>query len=297
MKFKGHETFFIRKNWITKGIKNILLDSTLFTDKNNNPMDALGIGSNMVKSLRYWLCATGVVREDMVDRKKNSRLTKLGELVWKYDQYTEEFGTLWLLHYSLVKNFDQVTSWYYFFNKFNLSEFSKEDFVNHLTNEVNILGGTTSIRSLEDDFNCIISSYLPRYKVNNGKVNPEDNMECPLTELGIIDYQNKKYKTYKKITPSKDVIPPLILLAILLDCNQGVKEITLVKLLNAECNIGKIFNLDIITLLGIITQLENQGFVKLIRTSGLDILRIETELDYLGCIEKYYKSLINVDAI
>lgn len=43
MKFKGHETFFIRKGWLSKGMKNINTNPILFVDKNNNPMDELGL--------------------------------------------------------------------------------------------------------------------------------------------------------------------------------------------------------------------------------------------------------------
>ena len=51
MKIRAHETFSIRKGWIHKGVKNILVYPRLFTDKNINPCDILGIGTNMVKSL------------------------------------------------------------------------------------------------------------------------------------------------------------------------------------------------------------------------------------------------------
>ena len=55
MKFRAHETFFIRKGWITKGLKNVDIKADVFTDKKVSPTDTLGIGTNMCKSLRYWL--------------------------------------------------------------------------------------------------------------------------------------------------------------------------------------------------------------------------------------------------
>lgn len=57
MKFRAHETFFIRKGWLSKGMKAIKNDPMAFISKEKNPMDTLGIGSNMVKSLRYVLLA------------------------------------------------------------------------------------------------------------------------------------------------------------------------------------------------------------------------------------------------
>ena len=64
MKFKGHETFFIRKGWLNKGMRNVVKDPYVFMGVNGNPTDILGIGTNMVKSLRYWLQANlSYVRE------------------------------------------------------------------------------------------------------------------------------------------------------------------------------------------------------------------------------------------
>ena len=53
MKFRAHETFFIRKGWLSKGMKYVNLRSDVFTAKDEKPMDILGIGSNMVSSLSY----------------------------------------------------------------------------------------------------------------------------------------------------------------------------------------------------------------------------------------------------
>ena len=57
MKFRAHETFFIRKGWLSKGMKYMDAREDVFISKDENPMDVLGIGANMVKSLRYWLLA------------------------------------------------------------------------------------------------------------------------------------------------------------------------------------------------------------------------------------------------
>ena len=65
MKFRGHETFYIRKGWLTKGMKYVKKMPDVFTSKEHNPMDTLGIGSNMVKSLRYWLTTVGLLTDDI----------------------------------------------------------------------------------------------------------------------------------------------------------------------------------------------------------------------------------------
>lgn len=102
MKFRAHETFFIRKGWLSKGMRYVSQKPDVFIDKNENPMDVLGIGANMVKSLRYWLQAVGLTCEPSKG-KKIQTLTPFGECVYKHDRYIEELGTLYLLHYNLVK--------------------------------------------------------------------------------------------------------------------------------------------------------------------------------------------------
>ena len=99
MKFRAHDTFFIRKGWLSKGMKNIIKNSSVFIDKTENPMDVLGIGANMVKALRYWLPTVGLTQEATTGVRKQW-FTKFGEAVYQYDKYIEELGTLYLLQYN-----------------------------------------------------------------------------------------------------------------------------------------------------------------------------------------------------
>ena len=66
MKFRAHDTFFIRKGWLSKGMRNVVANRDVFVtkDKQRNPMDVLGIGANMVKALRYWLPVVGLTEEN-----------------------------------------------------------------------------------------------------------------------------------------------------------------------------------------------------------------------------------------
>ena len=290
MKFRAHETFFIRKGWLYKGMKNVAADPAAFMGVNGNPMDILGIGANMVKALRYWLQAVGLTSEPATG-KRTQTLTPFGKVVFECDRYMEEMGTLWLLHYELASNTDEATAWYYFFNEFKLSEFSRDDFVIQLNNYIRMNNNEVSERSLDDDFNCIISTYVPRIKSNPEKVQPESNIDCPLGELGLIDIISKKERLYKKCTPKKDTLHPLILLAVILDNANGKKEIKISSIQNDNTNAGKIFNLDIITLANLLNKLDLMGQIKVIRTAGLDVIRIEKDMDYISCIREYYKAI------
>lgn len=291
MRFRAHETFFIRKGWISKGMRCVEQDPEVFISREKKPMDILGIGSNMVKSLRFWLPVIGVTEEKQKG-KRTQEFTELGRLVYDNDRYAEEFGTLLLLHYNLVCSEEEATAWYFFFNEFNMSEFTKEEFVSQLQAYVLRSGEEpAAIRSLNDDFNCIIGTYVPRYKTSPGRISPENNIDCPFGELGLVDIVNRSKKVYRKAMPRVSNIDPWVLLAVIMDNAGGRKEIGLNELLTAHKNIGRVFNLDVIGMIDALHIAEKTGVIKIIRTAGLDIIRINEQHTFLECVGRYYQNI------
>lgn len=290
MKFRGHETFFIRKGWLSKGLNNVIQDPSVFMGNNANPMDVLGIGSNMVKSLRYWLQAVGLTVEPTSGRREQT-LTQLGNVVVRNDPYIEELGTLWLLHYCLAKNIKDATAWYYFFNEFKLSEFEKEDFLRQISAYLKMQDEEVSERSLEDDYNCIINTYLPKNKYNPDKIQPESNIDCPFGELELLEVVDRKGKIYRKACPNREMIHPLIVLAVIIDQAPNKKEIKISDIQNGVGNVGKVFNFDIITLTALLYELEKLGYLKVIRTAGLDVVKLLTDNSFIDCVSEYYRQI------
>lgn len=292
MKFRAHDTFFIRKGWLSKGMRCVSNQPDVFISRDSNPMDVLGIGANMVKALRYWLQAVGLTYEP-AKGKRNQNFTELGKMVFEHDTYIEELGTLYLLQYCLATQKEEATAWYFFFNEFSMSEFSREDFVDALQKYIKMHADENdyAIRSLNDDFQCIINTYLPRYKTNPGRVSPENNIDCPFGELGLVDVLNKRKKTYKKSIPSSGTINPYVALAVIVDNAGTRKEISLNELLTAPCNIGKVFNLDSITMLDVLYRIEKLGLIKINRTAGLDVIMIQEELSFFDCVGRFYSSI------
>lgn len=295
MRFRAHDTFFIRKGWLSKGMKAVDKAPDVFVSKEKNPMDELGIGSNMVKALRYWLQVVGLTTEPK-SGKRNQSFTELGKLIYEKDRYIEEIGTLYLLHYKMVTNEEEATSWYYFFNEFGLKEFGKEDFVRMLQSHISIKGeDSRPDRTLSDDFTCLINTYVPRYKSNPNKVSAENNIDCPFGELGLIDIIGKKGNDviYKKTTPSVKTFNPWIILAIIIDQASGKKEISLSELLTAPNNIGKVFNLDSISMMDVLHSVEKTGYLKIIRTAGLDIIQLHNtdDLTFMDCVNSFFEKI------
>lgn len=291
-RFRAHDTFFIRKGWLSKGLRHLRVDPSVFMGKSGNPMDILGIGANMVKALRFWMQAVGLTEEKLVKGHREQHFTPLGRLVIEHDPYIEEIGTLWLLHHALATNNEEATAWYYFFNEFRLVEFTREDFVAQLKNHLRLNDIEVSERSLEDDFTCIMSTYVPRVRSSSERVHPENNIDCPLGELGLIDIVDKRNRVYRKAVPNKDSLHPLILFAMIAAYAEGKTEIRISSLQSDPCGPGKLLNLDSITLNRLLYGIELLGYIKVIRTAGLDVVRIERNLSMLDAAAAYYQ-LIN----
>ena len=300
-KFSGHETFFIRKGWLAKGLKAVIEKEDVFVDRDENPMDQLGIGANMVKSLRFWLQAVGLTKEPKVGRRVQ-HLTKLGELVAKHDIYCEDIATLWVLQYRLATNRELATSWYFFFNRFAVRSFSLDDFTHGLESYVqNELGvNPPAASSIAKDFNCILSTYIPRDRMQPGKVSPENNIDCPLGELELIGVESLKNRTYRKRMTSPGLFPPLVCLFAILSYREGYRlgnagmnpnALTLEELLNEPASPGRVFNLDSLALLEILRRLEALGYIRVIRTAGLDEVRIDTDMTSNDCIRRHYEEM------
>jgi len=300
MKFRAHDTFFIRKGWLSKGMRNVLAAPDVFVSRENNPMDVLGIGANMVKALRYWMVAVGLTEESTIGHRIQTP-TRLGRIIYANDPYFEEMGTLWLLHYQLVKAIEgkdtEATSWWYFYNEFKAGEFTRDDFLTQLNKYLrNSDEGEKPVRTVEDDYTCIINTYVPRIKSNPEKVRPESNIDCPLGELGLIDIvgtekNGSRLKIYRKSAPKKNTLHPLILLAVILDKANGANEIRISSIQNDNGNASKVFNLDIINLTTLLYKIELLGHIKVVRTAGLDVVQIITQWDFFECVEEYYRAI------
>lgn len=104
---------------------------------------------------------------------------------------------------------------------------------------------------------------------------------------------NRKEKIYKKAMISFEKLDSLIALAIILRENPEKKEIKISSLLTEEKNLGKLFNLDMESLVKILYNLERLEYIKVVRTAGLDVIRVEKDIDYLTAIKEYYNSINN----
>ncbi|MBD0865295.1 MAG: DUF4007 family protein [Rhodobacteraceae bacterium] len=104
----GHEAFAPRHGWLVKLYHAVRHDPDLFRDDDNAVL-GLGIGRNMVRSLRFWgvafglLPSSGVARSN--DRSHHGGVTLFADALLNpgsgLDPYLDEIGSLWRLHWVL----------------------------------------------------------------------------------------------------------------------------------------------------------------------------------------------------
>jgi hypothetical protein len=271
MSYARHQTFYIRANWFSKALEELKHDSTLFSDK--GAPRRLGIGTNMVEALRFWVGAANLV----VPRGRELTLTQFGQFISEHDPYFEQDTTWWLVHYYLVTNQGAATSWYLVFNNYphrylRWPEF--QEFVNVAYDE------SASESSLRKDFDCILSTYVADSSTLG---TPEDNISCPLRRLSLMARTNPH--VVQKVPPKVQPAPEVLYLVL----KENLAQYANVQdLAEKERGPGRVFNLTLDQILIGLKELEDRDLVKYSRTGGIDSV-IVSDRDPWVLLEQSYR--------
>jgi len=209
----GHETFPFRYGWLKKGFDAIQEDGSLFSA--DRAITELGVGKNMVKSIKYWCSAARLISADR--QPQNGRInylpTDIGTKLISdagFDPYFEDPASLWIIQWQLASNSEQCATWFWLFNYWHGVEFTKGQIFNGVqkwleqqnTNEV-----TESL--LKRDIDCCLRTYVrSRHSLNFVS---EESFDCPLTELNLISLLSDG-KTYQFRRGEQNSLPDEILL-------------------------------------------------------------------------------------
>jgi len=183
--FSGHETFPLRQIWLTKAYRYAAsqnFDPACFTD--DSAIAELGVGKNMVSSIRHWALATDVLAEDA----GTMRPGRLGQLLIGtedfpgIDPWFEDTNSVWLVHWALAGRGKRSTTWRWLFSKVSESAFDRDRLVSQLSQWVSEEGMSSSANTLRRDLETCLRCYLPRYSANSG----EEAAEPLLSELGLL---------------------------------------------------------------------------------------------------------------
>lgn len=290
VRLKGNESFNIREGWLRKGMRCVRECPTLFS--RDDAMEILGVGSKMVKSIRYWLRASGLTEERApVGRAREQVLTgNFGEVVDQYDKYFDDVFTLFLLHYNIVKDSEGLcVVWNIFFNNYDGQDFTKENMIEKCKDELNkrLTEGVTFSESLLAD-DC--ASILRMYSATDVAEDPEESLSCPMTELGLIRKSVNKKGTYVKTSPTRELLDKMAVLYVIVDnIEKGKDSVSVDSLINDANNIGKVFNLDRVLVNEYLDQLRVSSYITLNRTAGLDMVYISADRTPQDIMREYYE--------
>lgn len=271
MGYGQHQSFYLRERWLNKAMGHIEKDERFFYDK--EAFEKIGLGKNMVQSLRFWVLATKVVEETFNnERKKIYKTTKFGKLLYKYDKFLQFPDSAAILHYHLCAQKEPSTAWYWFFNILNDTIILKEELAksfiqwvkNNETKEV-------SEKSLKRDIDCLIRLYIAG--INNE--DPEEVIQSPIYRLNIV---NESKGVVYKVNGDPQLIGYTALMYILLKFkeNQEIDTLTIEEIINNEGLWGKVFNMTRPSVINALEHLTNHPFFPIIftRTNNLDTIRI-----------------------
>ncbi|AXI39760.1 DUF4007 domain-containing protein [Bacillaceae bacterium ZC4] len=280
MAYGQHQSFYLRDRWLSKGLKHLLEDERFFYDKES--FEKIGLGKNMLQSLRFWIVATRVVEEKFnKQQKKVHHLTPLGEIIYKFDRFVQFGETAAILHYEIAKEKEPATAWYWFFNVFPQHSISKDEllqlFIQWVNNEED---REVSEKSLKRDIECLIKLYT----AGHSAFDPEEVVQSPLYKIGIVEEKNNVI--YKKDAKVENIgLMPLMYSLLDYKDRKGIDTVAVDEIVNEKGLWGKIFNMDRASIVNALELLTNQSIYHLsfTRTNNLDTVKLPavSPLEYL----------------
>ncbi|MBD2653174.1 DUF4007 family protein [Synechocystis sp. FACHB-383] len=244
--FARHETFHPRFGWLKKGFDRAKANSRIFLVE-DAPM-LLGVGKNMVRSIRYW-CEAFKLLED--DQPTIFGEALLGDQGW--DSYLEDPASLWLLHWKLLETPCLASAWWFTFNQFNRLEFTDRDLLDALLDYGDRLSGNIAESSLKKDVSCLLRMYAKQPNVKKF-IASEESLDCPFVDLGLISPAGGNHYLFR-LGYKPTLVPEVILYAVLnyaQRVNETARTIPLAKLLYDEGSPGMVFKLTESSLCGAI---------------------------------------------
>ena len=281
--FSGHETFYCRHYWLKKGF-DFLRENNNFND--DDAVIKLGVGKNMVSSIRFWLRAFNITQNE---GRNNEDLTNLGRFLFEdegADPYLEDVNSLWLLHYHLVKK-GLASIYQLFFNKikngdreFSDGKIKKELIYQIEKNQQDI----PSEKTLENDVKVFRANFLQPRRSNN----IEDDFNGLLQELNLFEQIGSKKMIAQNST--RDTISEELFLYTILDRFEGRRSISVEEIISDDNSPGLIFCMSEY---GVLKKLKEISIkipqVKLTEDAGIRELQLSEDLDKTTVLRSYYE--------
>ena len=280
--FSGHDSFQCRQLWLKKGY-DFVKEGRNFNDE--DAVVVLGVGKNMVSSIRFWLKAFNII-----DNKDIA--TEFGEIIFDnengYDPFLEDEASIWLLHYQLVKT-GYASTYNFIFNEFRKEKlfFNKETYINYIRRigeskpDLNFNENT-----LAKDFNV----FTNLYKSDTESKDVEDSFSGVLSEIEIIKVRGKGKEEQIYIENSeRDNLPESVVLYAILDNPNYGNSISLNSLEFDINSPGAIFALNRAGLMNKISDIvSNYKDITFTDQAGIKELQFKNKPAKHTILDKYY---------
>lgn len=288
LSFSGHESFICKQFWLKK-VYDFAVASKKFSDESS--VVDLGVGKNMVASLRFWGRSFGIMNDqDAVTALAKYIFSEKGK-----DPYLEDFGTIWLLHYNLVKT-NKASIYNFVFNEFRKEriDFTKEQLHGFLKRKCEEFAPSVyNPNTMTTDVNVFLRNYVKPH--GDDKVDIEDDFAGIIIDLDLV--RSYKQRTdqgvisrYKIEGMERLELPAEIVLYCILDNYEGEKSIGFRELLYGTNSPGSVFALNAEGLYDKIEKITEQyREVVYTETAGNQVLQIKGNLAKQNILNDYYK--------
>lgn len=252
-KFSGHETFACRYAWLPKAYQALRKDQWVFANE-EGAMVELGLGKNMVRSLRFWVEAMGVA--EPAPDGQGLIPTRFARVVLSSkdgcDPYLEDIRTLWLLHWNLgSRNQGALFAWRLLLSHWPFPELVRSEALAAFTRESKRLGHSHSAVTLAQHLDVFLHTYSP---ARGATVSVEDSLDGPLAELGFLQPIGQRKGDggrWETVLAFRREPKPEITAALFEYCvldywdrlRPGEETLTLRELTLAPCSPGQVFKL------------------------------------------------------
>jgi hypothetical protein len=178
LSFSGHETFPLRYAWPKKAVDAVAEDPSAFAAE--EAIVRFGVGKNMVRAIRHWALALGVIEPEGggfgVSERGRLLLAEGGA-----DPYLEDPASLWLFHWWLCREEGPCTLWHFVFGHWTGGALDPASVLPAVERWVRERGAEPpSAATLRRDLHCLLGTYAP------GRGRAEDAAGSPLVALGLI---------------------------------------------------------------------------------------------------------------
>lgn len=299
--FSGHQTFPFRYTWLKKGVDAVMEDPTVFSA--DDASVTLGVGKNMVSSIRHWCIVAGLIKIDPLEHRRLLP-TQLGKAIFSedgFDPYLDDPATLWLIHWKIATNINQATAWYWAFNICTENQFKRAKFITDLytwtqheysrRHEKPRKMKSFSDNTLQRDVNCFIRTYC---QARHQETVVEESFDCPLVELNLIS-ELPEGGHFEFQRGGKDILPTVIvaetLVALWYTCFPDKETLPFSDIMRAPLSPGRIFRIDENTMAHHLEELENlsSGGLRYDETANLKQVYRQKDLNQIGFLRRYYE--------